>query len=259
MGCLDNAFDLVNRMWRYSGNQIHTVVFMICLKKELLRAYASSSSISVPCVITLWQRSNDWQGQSSMQDKFCSKQHNLYYKRIFVEYDVLQKVRWHLTFKQYWFKTKFPSLQPCSRGDPTAGFGICAINHIYVWYEDLRTCCLNVFSLGGSLTKAESLTVSNFTRNLFRSIWHRFDFPFGSYSLDISFRLRSTESFYSGQITKLIGWLFQSFEHKSSSRYQRTKKWYHTQLEHDQLARSHTQRSSMTCIARVQGYNVYIP
>jgi hypothetical protein len=39
--------------WRYSGNQINTVVFMICLKKELLRAYASSSSISVLCVITL--------------------------------------------------------------------------------------------------------------------------------------------------------------------------------------------------------------
>jgi hypothetical protein len=62
-----------------------------------------------------------------------------------------------------------------------------------------------VSSLGGSLTKVESLTVSNFTCNLFRSIWHRFDFPFGSYSLDISFRLRSTESFYSRQITKLIG------------------------------------------------------
>jgi hypothetical protein len=43
---------------------------------------------------------------------------------------------------------------------------------------------------------------------------HRFDFPFGSYSLDVSFRLRSTESFYSRQITKLVGWLFQSFEHR---------------------------------------------
>jgi hypothetical protein len=72
--CLDNAFDLVNRIWRYSGNQINTVVFMICLKKELLRAYTFSSSISVLCVITLWQRSNAWQGQSSVQDKFCSKQ-----------------------------------------------------------------------------------------------------------------------------------------------------------------------------------------
>jgi hypothetical protein len=71
-----------------------------------------------------------------------------------------------------------------------------------------------VSSLGGSLTKVESLTVSNFTRNLFRLIWHRFDFPLGSYSLDISFRLRSTESFYSRQITKMIGWLFQSFEHR---------------------------------------------
>jgi hypothetical protein len=30
IGCLDNAFDLVNRIWRYSGNQINTVVFMIC-------------------------------------------------------------------------------------------------------------------------------------------------------------------------------------------------------------------------------------
>jgi hypothetical protein len=47
-----------------------------------------------------------------------------------------------------------------------------------------------------------------------RSIWHRFDLPFGSYSPDISFWLRSTESFYSRQITKLIGWLFQSFEHR---------------------------------------------
>jgi hypothetical protein len=37
IGCLDNAFDLVNRTWRYSGNQINTVVFMICLKKEILR------------------------------------------------------------------------------------------------------------------------------------------------------------------------------------------------------------------------------
>jgi hypothetical protein len=26
IGCLDNAFDLVNRIWRYSGNQINTVV-----------------------------------------------------------------------------------------------------------------------------------------------------------------------------------------------------------------------------------------
>jgi hypothetical protein len=25
IGCLDNAFDLVNRIWRYSGNQINTV------------------------------------------------------------------------------------------------------------------------------------------------------------------------------------------------------------------------------------------
>jgi hypothetical protein len=41
--------------------------------------------------------------------------------------------------------------------------------------KDLRTCCLNVSSLGGSLTNVESLTVSNFTRNLFRSIWHRFE------------------------------------------------------------------------------------
>jgi hypothetical protein len=59
--------------------------------------------------------------------------------------------------------------------------------------QALDLCRLNVSSLGGSLTKVESLTVANFTRSLFRSIWHRFDFPFGSYSLDISFRLRSTE------------------------------------------------------------------
>jgi hypothetical protein len=48
--------------------------FYDLLKKRTLAAYASSSSISVLCVITLWQRSNAWQGQSSVQEKFCSKQ-----------------------------------------------------------------------------------------------------------------------------------------------------------------------------------------
>jgi hypothetical protein len=105
--------------------------------------------------------------------------HNLYYKRIFLCMCI-----------------RGPAKGPCSRSYPTAGFGICAFNHIFVWYEDLRTCCLNVSSLatGGSITKVETLTVANFTRNLFRSIWHRFDFSFGLYSLDISFQLRSTES-----------------------------------------------------------------
>ena len=151
-GCLDNAFDLVNRIWRYSGSQMNTVVCMICLKKELLRAYASSSSISVLCVITLWQRSNAWQGQSSVQDKFCSKQ-----TQPLLQTDLPLHTRSCKTSDDIWpsnnigSRPNFPSLQPCSRGDPTAGFGICAINHIFVWYEDLRTCCLNVSSLGGSL------------------------------------------------------------------------------------------------------------
>ena len=188
------------------GIQINTVVFMICLKKELMRAYASSSSISVLCVITLWQRSNAWQGQSSVQDKFCSKQ-----TQPLLQTDLPLHTRSCKKSDDIWpsnnigSRPNFPSLQPCSRGDPTAGFGICAINHIFVWYEDLRTCCLNVSSLGGSLTKVESLTVSNFTRNLFRSIWHRFDFPFGSYSLDISYRLNHSIR------DKSLNWLGGSF------------------------------------------------
>jgi hypothetical protein len=165
---------------------------MIYLKNELLRAYASSSSISVLSVITLWQRSNAWQWQSSVQDKFCSKQ-----TQPLLQTDLPLHVHTRSCKKSddIWSsnnissRPNFQSFQPCSKGDPTAGFGICAFNHIFVLYEDLRTCCLNVSSLGGSLTKVESLTVANFTRNLFRSIWHRFDFPFGSYSLDISFRL----------------------------------------------------------------------
>ena len=139
--------------------------------------------------------------------------HNLYYKRRHTRSCKKSDDIW--PSNNIGSRPNFPSLQPCSRGDPTAGFGICANNHIFTLYEDLRTCCLNVSSPGGSLTKVESSTVSNFTRNLFRSIWQRFDLPFGSYSLDISFRLRSTESFYSKQITKLIGWLFQSFEHRN--------------------------------------------
>jgi hypothetical protein len=60
-GCFYLWITLIKKTTRvHMGNQINTVVFMICLKKELLRAYASSSSISVLCVITLWQRSNAW-------------------------------------------------------------------------------------------------------------------------------------------------------------------------------------------------------
>jgi hypothetical protein len=62
-------------------------------------------------------------------------------------------------------RPNFPFWQPCSRGDPTAGFGICAISHIFVWYEDLRTCCLNVSSLGGSLTK---LSQCDYTQDRYR-------------------------------------------------------------------------------------------
>ena len=117
------------------------------------------------CVITLWQRSNAWQGQSSVQDKFCSKQ-----TQPLLQTDLPLHTRSCKKSDDIWpsnnigSRPNFPSLQPCSRGDPTAGFGICAINHIFVWYEDLRTCCLNVSSLGGSLTKVESLTVSNFVQ-----------------------------------------------------------------------------------------------
>ena len=188
---------------------------MIYLKNELLRAYASSSSISVLCVITLWQSSNAWQWQSSVQDKFCSKQ-----TEPLLQTDLLLHV--HPAKSQsddIWSSSNissrpnFQSFQPCSKGDPTAGFGICAFNHIFVLYEDLRTCCLNVSSLRGSLTKVESLTVANFTRNLFRSIWHRFDFPFGLYSLDISFRLRSTELSMSEDTIreKSLNWLGVSY------------------------------------------------
>jgi hypothetical protein len=86
------------------------------------------------------------------------------------------KVKCHLTFCRTSYATE----------DPFVVKVVFVLNRIclaqnFVLDEDLRTCCLNVSSLGGSLTKVESLTVSNFTRNLFRSIWHRFDFPFESF------------------------------------------------------------------------------
>jgi hypothetical protein len=40
-------------------------------------------------------------------------------------------------------RPNFPSFQPCSKGDPTAGFSICAFKHIFVLYEDLRTCAID--------------------------------------------------------------------------------------------------------------------
>jgi hypothetical protein len=47
----------------------------------------------------------------------------------------------------------------------------------------------------------------------FRSIWHHFNFPFGSYSLDISFRLRSTELSMSEHSIreKSLNWLGVSY------------------------------------------------
>jgi hypothetical protein len=145
---------------------------------------------------------------NSVQNK-----HNLYYKRIFLCMCKKSDDIWPSNNIES--RPTCPSFQPCSRCYPTAGFGICAFNHIFVWYEDLRICCLNVSSLaiGGSITKVESLTVANFTRNLFRSIWHRFVFPFESYSLDIRFRVRSTESSMSDYSIrdKSLNWLGVSF------------------------------------------------
>ena len=128
---------------------------------------------------------------NSVQNK-----HSLYYKRIFLCMCIRGPAKSQMTFDLQTILVQdqtFHLFNHAQKVDPTAGFSICAFKHIFVLYEDLRTCCLNVSSLGGSLTKVESLTVANFTRSLFRSIWHRFDLPFGSYSLDISFRLRSTE------------------------------------------------------------------
>jgi hypothetical protein len=75
---------------------------------------------------------------------------------------------------------------------------VCMTNYllktpIFVCKEVLNTCCLNVASQGGSLIKLESLHVASLTRNLFRSLSQRFDFPFGSYSLDIRKALRSLD------------------------------------------------------------------
>ena len=145
------------------------------------------------------------------KDKFLCKansvpnKHNLYYKRIFR--CMRGPAKSQMTFDLQTILAQDQTFHLSNHAQEV--IQLLALEYvqlnIFAWYEDLRTYCLNVSSLGGSLTKVESLTVSNFTRNLFRSIWHRFDFPFGSYSLDISFRLRSTESFYSRQITKLIG------------------------------------------------------
>ena len=107
---------------------------MICLKKELLRACASSSLIYVLCVITLWQRYNAWQGQSSVQDKFCSKQ-----TQPLLQTDLPLHVHTRSCKKSddIWSsnnissRPNFPSFQPCPKGDPTAGFGICAFNNIF--------------------------------------------------------------------------------------------------------------------------------
>ena len=138
----------------------------------------------------------------------------------------------------------FPSFQSYWRGDPITALVSCAFIQIFLCKEVLNSCCLNVASQGGSLIKLESLHVTSLTRNLFRSLWQRFDYPFGSYStgtcfiqniyapllfftayifwmkqvpvsysLDISFRQTSTESSTSAWniIDKSLNWSGVSF------------------------------------------------
>ena len=147
---------------------------------------------------------------NSVQNK-----HSLYCKRIFLCMCIRGPAKSHMTFDLQTILVQDQTFHLFNHAQKVTQLlaWICAFNHIFVLYEDLRTCCLNVSSLGGSLTKVESLTVANFTRNLFRSIWHHFNFPFGSYSLDISFRLRSTELSMSEHSIreKSLNWLGVSY------------------------------------------------
>jgi hypothetical protein len=61
---------------------------------------------------------------------------------------------------------------------------------------------------------------------------HRFDFPFGSYSLDISFRLRSTESSMSEHSIrdKSLSWLGVSFRAYVSKMKNTSELWFQTGL-----------------------------
>ena len=128
---------------------------------------------------------------NSVQNK-----HSLYYKRTFLCMCIRGPAKSQMTFDLQTILIQDQTFHLFNHAQKVTQLLALEYVHLtisFVLYEDLRTCFLNVSSLGGSLTKVESMTVANFTRNLFRSIWHRFDFPFRSYSLDISFRLGSTE------------------------------------------------------------------
>ena len=93
---------------------------------------------------------------------YVQNKHNLYYKWIFLCMCIRGPAKSQMTFDLQTILVQdqtFHLFNHAQKVDPTAGFSICAFKHIFVLYEDLRTCCLNVSSLGGSLTKVESLTV----------------------------------------------------------------------------------------------------
>jgi hypothetical protein len=131
---------------------------------------------------------------NSVQNK-----HNLYYKRSTLV--ILPPIASEDTFKQHVLRSSYQTKIWLIAHIPKPAVALplesmVAKMESLVLNQYLRTCCLNVSSLGGSLTKVESLTVSNFTRNLFRSIWHRFDFPFGSYSLEVKCHLTFCRTSY---------------------------------------------------------------
>ena len=83
--------------------------------------------------------------------------HNLYYKRIFR--CTRGPAKRQMTFDLQTILVQDQTFHLCNHAQEVIQLlAICVINHIFVLYEDLRTCCLNVSSLGGSLTKVESLT-----------------------------------------------------------------------------------------------------
>jgi hypothetical protein len=156
----------------------------------------------------------------------------------------VKEIRWHLTFKLDKFQTKLSLFPTVLERWPNNCPSFVCIHPDFCLQRSSQRMLLK-----WSFTRW-NLYVPSLTQNLFRSLWQRFDFPFGSYSLDISFRQTSTESSTSAWdiIDKSLNWSGISFSALDIDFLPIPKKDV-------QLVRYCTQLNLVTCTTPVQEYN----
>jgi hypothetical protein len=117
------AYEVLQKVrWHYKNNCIYLIPWISPYAIDQIKCIIQTPNFSDNNWVS------DYDGEWNMyiyvlnaRTKFCARQILFKTSTTFttngssVAYEVLQKVRWHLTFKQYWFKTKL--LCPCQALD----------------------------------------------------------------------------------------------------------------------------------------------